>query len=88
MTKAVIPPEFPCADLREALRPFIFAAAVGWSVENDVAKAQPDQHSDRPLIAFAGYVGQYAAQSRVSWADWKRLLNAADKSGLIGERDE
>lgn len=78
-------PEFPCDDLREALRPFIFAAAVGWSVENDVAKANPDQHTDRPLIAFAGYAGQYAAQSRVSWADWKRLLDAAERSGLLSD---
>lgn len=77
------PPEFPCDDLREALRPFLFAASVGWCVEQDVAEAKPRQHTDRPLIAFAGYAGQYAAQSRVSWADWKRLLDAADKAGLL-----
>lgn len=82
------PPEFPCGDLRAALRPFIHAAAVGWSVEHDVAKAQPNQHTDRPLIAFAGYAGQYAAQSRVSWADWKRLLDACDKAGLLNEETE
>lgn len=82
------PPEFPGDDLREALRPFIFAAAVGWSVENDVRKAQPNQHTDRPLLAFASYAGHYAAQSRVSWADWKRLLDAADKAGIIYEGTE
>lgn len=80
MTK---PPEFPCNDLREALRPFLFAAGVGWCVEKDVADAKPRQHTDHPLIAFASYAGKYAAQSRVSWADWKRLLDAAVRAGLL-----
>jgi len=71
-------------ELKEALLPFLHAAAVGWSVEDQVKIAKPNQHSERPLIAFAGYAGQYAAQSRVSWADWKRLLDAADKCGMLG----
>ena len=75
--------ENPNSALAEALRPFVMAAAVGWSVENDVAAAKPNQHSKYPLVAFAGYAGQYAAQSRVSWADWKRLLEAADEAGLL-----
>lgn len=41
-----------------------------------------------PLLAFASYAGHYAAQSRVSWADWKRLLDAADKAGIIYEGTE
>lgn len=72
-------------DLHEALKPFLFAAAVGWSVEHDVNAAKPNQHTERPLLAFAGYAGQYAAQSRVSWADWKRLLDAADSAGLLAQ---
>ena len=71
------------ADLEEALRPFIFAAAVGWSVEQDVNAAKPNQHTEHPLIAFGAYAGQYAAQSRVSWADWLRLLDACDEAGLL-----
>ena len=47
------------------------------------ACGQPRQHTDRPLIALASYAGQYAPQSRVSWAGWKCLLDAADKAGLI-----
>lgn len=70
-------------DLREALRPFLFAAGVGWCVEQEVDEAKPRQHTDRPLIAFGCYAGQYAAQSRVSWSDWKRLLDAADNAGLL-----
>ncbi|WP_380873651.1 hypothetical protein ACFB49_42930 [Sphingomonas sp. DBB INV C78] len=70
-------------DLVSALRPFINAAAIGWLIEQDVNAAKPKQHSERPLIGFAGYVGQYAAQSRVSWADWKRLLDAAEEAGLL-----
>lgn len=77
------PPEFPSDDLRAALRPFLFAASVGFCVEQDVADAKPRQHSESPLIGFAGYAGQYAAQSRVSWADWKRLLDAAFAAGLL-----
>lgn len=70
-------------ELREALLPFIMAAAVGHTIEMDVADAKPNQHSARPLLGFPGYVGQYAAQSRVSWADWKRLLDAYDNVGLL-----
>jgi hypothetical protein len=70
-------------ELIKALRPFLLAAAVGHCVEMDVRDAKPNQHSERPLVAFAGYAGHYAAQSRVSWADWKCLLNAADSAGLL-----
>lgn len=74
-------------ELVSALRPFLHAAAVGWSVESEVARAKPNQHTERPLIAFAGYAGQYAAQSRVSWADWKRLLSACDDFGLLSTEE-
>jgi hypothetical protein len=70
-------------ELREALRPFIFAAAVGWSVAEAVREAKPNQHSKYPLVAFGSYAGQYAAESRVSWRDWQDLLDAADKCGLL-----
>lgn len=76
------------AALLDALRPFVLAAAVGWSVEDEVNKAAPNQHTSRPLLGFGGYAGQYAAQSRVSWADWKQLLDAATElwpMGLEGE---
>lgn len=72
-------------ELRDALEPFLAAAAVGYCVEEDVKRAKPNQHTERPLIAFAGYAGQYAAQSRVSWAQWKRLLDAADEAGLLAQ---
>jgi hypothetical protein len=74
-------------ELAAALRPFIYAAAVGYCVEGDVERAKPRQHSKHPLVCFAGYAGHYAAQSRVSWADWKRLLDAADKCGLVQSED-
>ena len=83
MTSERTPPDFLCDDLRKALQPFIYAAAIGWSVEQDCAEAKPRQHAEHPLVAFASYCGQYAAQSRVSWADWKRLLDACDKAGLL-----
>lgn len=72
----------------EAIKPFLFAAAVGWSVEQDVAAAKPNQHTERPLISFPGYAGHYAAQSRVSWADWKRLLAAAEQAGWLDGLNE
>lgn len=67
----------------EALRPFLLAACVGWAVEQQVADAKPRLPGDRPLIPAAVYAGHYAAQSRVSWADWKRLLDAAEAAGLL-----
>lgn len=70
-------------DLRAALAPFLHAACVGWMVEQDCREAKPNQHTDHPLIAFASYCGQYAAQSRVSWADWRNLLDVADRVGLL-----
>ena len=70
-------------ELMNALRPFLLAASVGYCVEQDVREAKPNQRSASPLIAFAGYAGHYAAQSRVSWAQWKRLLDAADDAGLL-----
>lgn len=75
------------SDLHEALRPFVHAAAIGWLIEQQVEEAKPNQHTERPLLGFAGYAGHYAAQSRVSWADWKRLLEAADKAGLLKSAD-
>lgn len=69
--------------LAKALEPFILAAAIGHSIEEQVREANPNQHSQTQLIGFGGYVGQYAAQSRVSWADWKRLLDAAYDAGLL-----
>jgi hypothetical protein len=71
--------------LVDALRPFLHAAAVGYCVEKDVEEANPRQHTKHPLIAFAGYAGHYAAQSRVSWADWKRLLDVADDAGFLND---
>ena len=73
--------------LIEALSPFLYAAAVGFCVERDVDAAKPDQRTDRPLICFGGYAGHYAAQSRVSWADWKRLLDAAQDAGLLDQTE-
>lgn len=73
--------------LQAALRPFIIAAAIGWSVEQDVLKAKPNQHVERPLVGFAGYAGQYAAQSKVAWADWLRLLDAAYAAGLLDTQE-
>jgi len=70
-------------DLREALKPFLFAACVGSMIADEVDAAKPDQHTKRPLIAFGSYAGQYAAQSRVSWMDWKKLLDAAYAAGLL-----
>lgn len=67
----------------KALDAFLHAAAVGYCVERDVAEAKPSQHTERPLVAFAGYAGQYAAQSRVSWNDWKHLLSEADAAGIL-----
>jgi len=67
----------------KALEPFLWAAAVGFCVEREVDAAKPNQHTDRPLICFGGYAGHHAAQSRVSWADWKRLLDAAADAGLL-----
>lgn len=37
----------------------------------------------RQIDTIATDPGQYAAQSRVSWADWKRLLDAAERAGLL-----
>lgn len=75
--------ENPSAELIEALRPFLFAAAVGHSVADAVNDAKPNQHTEHPLIAFGSYAGQYAAQSRVSWRDWLDLLDAAYRAGLL-----
>lgn len=75
-------------DLRAALEPFLFAAAVGCLIEQDCRAARPDQRTARPLIGFPGYVGHYAAQSRVSWSDWKRLLDAAEDAGLLKPDDD
>ena len=74
--------EFPRDENRllEALHPFLLAAAVGWAVEQDVAAAKPRYNR---LICSAGYAGHHAAQSRVSWAAWKRLLDAAEAAGLL-----
>lgn len=76
------------ADLRAALKPFVSAAAVGFMIEQDCKAANLDQRTDRPLIGFPGYVGQYAAQSRVSWSHWKHLLDAAYDAGLLSPDDE
>jgi hypothetical protein len=73
--------------LIDALRPFVFAAAVGYSVAEVVDKAKPDQLTERPLICFGSYAGQYAAESRVSWAAWKRLLDEAYNFGLLDPDD-
>lgn len=70
-------------DLRDALRPFIYAACVGSMIADEVDAAKPNQHRKRPLIAFGSYTGQYAAQSNVSWMDWKKLLDAAYAAGLL-----
>lgn len=72
-------------ELIEALRPFLFAACVGSLVADEVDEKKPNQRTERPLIAFGTYAGQYAAQSRVSWADWKNLLDASFKAGLLDQ---
>ncbi len=82
MSNPKLPPK-----LVDALLPFLNAAAVGYCVEGEVDRAQPNQHTKRPLIAFAGYAGHYAAQSRVSWHDWKTLLNVSDELGLLSDAD-
>ncbi len=61
--KPAVPPE-----LRAALLPFLGAAAVGLEVERAV-RAAPTNPSEFAHI----YAAHHAAQSRVSWADWKRL---------------
>jgi hypothetical protein len=61
--------------LEQALLPFINASAVGGLIEQDVRDANPNQRSRSELIGFGGYVGQYAAQSRVSWRNWKDLFD-------------
>jgi hypothetical protein len=70
-------------ELAKALVPFIYAAAVGWSVAKEVDEAKPNQHTKNPLLCFGSYAGQYAAESRVSWGDWKNLLDAAYTAGLL-----
>lgn len=70
-------------DLRAALAPFLKAAAIGFCVEGSVNDAKVQEKGLTKLLAFGGYAGQYAAESRVSWADWKRLLDAADDAGLL-----
>jgi hypothetical protein len=83
MTETVTPICPP--DLRAALAPFLYAACAGWMVEQDCREAKPDQQSERPLIGFAGYCGHFAAQSKVSWADWKNLLDAGYRAGFLDQ---
>jgi hypothetical protein len=59
--------------LRAATEPFAKAAAVGICTYNAVAAADLYGNGVTTLIGISGYAGCHAAESRISWANWRQL---------------
>lgn len=58
----------------DAVEPFACAAEMGRQAEEVVRKT--DMTPVTALLGIPGYVAVSVAQDRISWADWKRLLEA------------
>lgn len=62
--------------LRSATAPFAKAASVGIITYDAVEAADLYGNGLTTLIGISGYAAQHAAESRVSWADWRDLAAA------------